>query len=179
VTPELRRRAKTINFGIVYGMSAYGLSRDLQIEPAEAQGIIDRYFEHYRGVRTYIERSLAEAAARGYVATILNRRRPVPELNSRSSLTRELGRRIAINTPIQGSSSDVIKIAMREIGKELRTGRWRAAMLIQIHDELLFEVERRQAREFGGFVSKAMENAWRFQVPLTVNVKTGENWGEL
>jgi DNA polymerase I len=179
VTPEMRRQAKTVNFGIVYGMSAYGLARELGIEPPEAQRVIDRYFEHYCGLRDYIEKSLVEATERGYVSTMLNRRRAVPELTSRSQSTRDLGRRIAINTPIQGSSADLIKIAMREIAKELREGRWRAAMLIQIHDELLFEVASGQAQSLGDMVSAKMEGVWKLNVPIRAHVKTGKNWGEL
>lgn len=179
VTADMRRQAKTVNFGIVYGMGAYGLSRELGIDPAEAQRIIDRYFEHYRGLREYVEKSLAEAAERGYVSTILNRRRAVPELRSRSQSTRELGRRIAINAPIQGSSADLIKVAMLEIAKELSDGKWGAAMLIQIHDELLFEVEHERARALGEMVSSKMEGVWRLDVPIRAHVKTGKNWGEL
>ena len=179
VTPEMRRQAKTVNFGIVYGMSAFGLSRDMGIGPAEARDFIEKYFAHYAGVRAYIDRSLEEAAARGYVTTILNRRRAVPELASRSGTTREQGRRIATNTPIQGSSADLIKIAMREIARELRGGQWRAAMLVQIHDELLFEVDRGQAGEFGAVVRAKMEGAWKLRVPLRASLKTGMNWGEL
>ncbi|MCX6356443.1 MAG: DNA polymerase I [Candidatus Aureabacteria bacterium] len=179
VTPEMRRQAKTINFGIIYGMSAYGLSRELEIEPGAAQKFIDLYFAHYAGVRAWIERSLAEATERGYVTTILNRRRYVPELKHRSQTTRELGGRIAINTPIQGSAADLITIAMREIATEIGRAGWPAMMLLQIHDELLFEVAREKADEFGVVVRGVMENAWRFTVPLKVNVKTGENWGQL
>ena len=179
VTPEMRRQAKTINFGIVYGMSAYGLSRELGIDPGQAQGFITRYFDYYRGVRAYIEESLAAAEERGYVATILNRRRSVPELRSKNRSTREIGQRIAINTPIQGSAADLIKIAMRDIGTELSGGKWRAAMLIQIHDELLFEVDRGQASDMGRMVKEKMEGARKFRVPIKVNLKTGENWGEL
>lgn len=179
VTPEMRRQAKTINFGIVYGMSAFGLARDMGIDPAAARDFIEKYFSHYAGVRGYIDESLEEAAARGYVTTILNRRRAVPELASRSGMTREQGRRIATNTPIQGSSADLIKIAMREIAGELRGGRWRAAMLVQIHDELLFEVDRGQAGEFGAMVKEKMEGAWKLRVPLRARLKTGMNWGEL
>ena len=110
---------------------------------------------------------------------MLNRRRAVPELTSRSQSTRDLGRRIAINTPIQGSSADLIKIAMREIAKDLREGRWRAAMLIQIHDELLFEVASGQAQSLGDMVSAKMEGVWKLNVPIRAHVKTGKNWGEL
>ncbi|MEJ2744136.1 MAG: DNA polymerase I [bacterium] len=179
VTPEMRRQAKTVNFGIAYGMGAYGLSRELRLKPAEAQRIIDRYFEHYRGLRDYIEKSLAEALDSGYVSTILNRRRAVPELRSRSRTTRELGRRIAINAPIQGSSADLIKVAMLEIAKELSGGAWGAAMLIQIHDELLFEVERDKADALGEMVSSKMEGVWKLNVPIKAYVKTGKNWGDL
>ncbi|HOE27684.1 MAG TPA: DNA polymerase I [bacterium] len=179
VTPEMRRQAKTVNFGIVYGMSAFGLARDLGIAPGEARGFIDRYFQHYAGVRRYIDAALKEAAARGWVATLLNRRRAVPELASRSGPTREQGSRIATNAPIQGSSADLIKIAMLAIAREMRGGRWRAAMLIQIHDELLFEVDREQAVDFGAMVREKMEKAWALRVPLEVRLETGSNWGEL
>lgn len=179
VTPEMRRQAKTVNFGIVYGMGAYGLARELGLEPPEAQRIIDRYFEHYHGLHEYIEKSLADAAERGYVGTMLNRRRAVPELKSRSQTTRELGRRIAINAPIQGSSADLIKVAMLDIAKELSKGGWGAAMLIQIHDELLFEVERGKADALGDMVRSKMEGVWKLNVPIRAHVKTGKNWGEL
>ncbi len=179
VTLEMRRQAKTVNFGIAYGMGAYGLARELGIEPPEAQRIIERYFEHYRGLHAYIEKSLAEATERGYVSTMLNRRRAVPELRSRSQSTRELGRRIAINAPIQGSSADLLKVAMLDIAKELSRGKWHAAMLIQIHDELLFEVERDQADALGEMVKSKMEGVWKLDVPIKAHVKTGKNWGEL
>jgi DNA polymerase-1 len=179
VTPEMRRQAKTVNFGIVYGMGAYGLSRELGLEPPEAQRVINRYFEHYRGLRDYVEKSLAEALDRGYVSTILNRRRAVPELRSRSQSTRELGRRIAINAPIQGSSADLIKVAMLEIAKELALGEWGATMLLQIHDELLFEVEGSRAGALGEMVISKMEGVWKLDVPIRAHVKTGKNWGEL
>jgi len=179
VTPEMRRQAKTINFGIVYGMSAYGLSRELGIDPAGAQDFINRYFDYYSGVRDYIRKSLAEAGEKGYVKTIMGRRRAVPELKSASKTTREIGQRIAINTPIQGSSADLIKIAMRDIAAALAEGGWRAFMLIQIHDELLFEVDREQAGDFGAMAKAKMESAWKFDVPITVNLKSGNNWGEL
>ena len=179
VTAGMRRHAKTINFGIVYGMSAFGLARDLGIGREEAQDFIDRYFERYSGVRDYIEKSLADAASRGYVTTILNRRRYVPELNSRSHSTREFGKRMAINTPIQGSSADLIKIAMLEIQREIKRAGWRAVMLIQIHDELLFEVDREQVSSFGEMVKGKMENAKKLRVPLKARLKMGENWGQL
>ena len=179
VTPAMRQQAKTVNFGIVYGMSAFGLSREMGIPQTEARDFIERYFAHYAGVRSYIERALREAAAAGFVTTILNRRRAVPELASRNGATREQGSRIAVNTPIQGSSADIIKIAMLDIAAELSGGKWRAAMLVQIHDELLFEVERGQAREFGAMVRGKMEGVRGLRVPLRVQVRIGDSWGAL
>jgi DNA polymerase-1 len=177
VTPEMRRQAKTINFGIVYGMSSFGLSRDLGIGMEEAQSFIDRYFERYKGVRTYLDNCLARAEKDGYVTTLLRRRRYVPELSNKNYTTREFGRRIAVNTPIQGSSADLIKLAMLAIQQELKRGRWRAAMLIQIHDELLFEVDRAQADDFSAMVRSKMETIQSLRVPLKVYCKFGENWG--
>ncbi len=179
VTAEMRRQAKTINFGIVYGMSAYGLARDLAISPKEAQEFIDRYMERYHGVRDYIEKSLRLVDKRGYVTTLLNRRRYVPELRSNNKAVRQFGRRIAISTAIQGSSADLIKIAMLDIQREIKTKGWQAAMLVQIHDELLFEVEREQADAFGKMVKEKMEGVWKLRVPLKAYLKIGENWGEL
>jgi DNA polymerase-1 len=179
VTPEMRRQAKTINFGIIYGMSDYGLSRDLGIDQGDARKFIDLYFTRYGGVRDYIQRNLRDAENKGFVTTLLNRRRYVPELGSSSHATVQFGRRVATNTPIQGSSADLIKVAMLAVHEEIRTKRWHAAMLIQIHDELLFEVDRVRAEEFGRMVKEKMEGVWKLRVPLRVHLKTGENWGEL
>ena len=157
VTPEMRRQAKTINFGIIYGMGAFGLARRLGISRQMAKGVIERYFERYRGVRNYIDTVVEAARKLGYTETILGRRRPLPELSSRNHNIRQQGERLAINSPIQGSAADLIKKAMIEVARALKEKELSTAMLLQVHDELVFEVpvgELEAAREL---ILKRME----------------------
>ncbi len=178
VSREMRRVAKMINFGILYGMGAASLARQIGVPVAEAQRYIENYFKRYAGVRDYIERSLAQARERGYVTTILGRRRSVPGLRSADRTTAQAAERIAMNTPIQGSAADLIKLAMVRIDGELRRNRFRAHMLLQVHDELVFEVEEGQATQLVEVVKAAMEAALVLRVPIVADVGVGRNWLE-
>ena len=175
VTPEMRRRAKTINFGIIYGMSAYGLAKELSIGVAEAQSFIDNYFRKYSGVREYIDRILSEARELGYVRTILGRRRYLPEINSISRQAREQSERIAFNTPVQGSAADIINLAMVSIHGKVPEAR----LVINLHDELIFEVLRDMIEDVEPAIKNIMEGGYKLAVPLKVKISVGRNWGEL
>ncbi len=179
VTPELRRRAKVINFGILYGMSPFGLSRELGIGAREARQYIDQYFSRYPGVAEYIERVKEQARKDGYVRTILGRRRFLRDINSRNKVLRESAERMAINAPIQGSAADIIKIAMIRIDREFRERKMGARLVLQVHDELIAEVREREAGDAEGIVRDAMVEAASLSVPLTVSLSRGKNWGEI
>ncbi len=176
VTPEMRRMAKTINFGIVYGMSPYGLAKELKISHKEAKAFIERYFARYPGVKAYMEKIVIEAREKGYVKTLFGRKRPLPDIRSPNRAAREFAERTAINTPIQGTAADIIKLAMIEIDRALSTKR--ARMLLQVHDELLFEVPPDELEEICDLVREKMEGIVRLKVPLKVNWATGKNWAE-
>ncbi|UCG38905.1 MAG: DNA polymerase I [bacterium] len=178
VEPELRRRAKVINFGIIYGMSAFGLSRELGIPPGEAADIIREYFEVYSGVRQFTENTLAQARESGFVQTLLKRRRYLPELGSSNPNTRQYGERMAINTPIQGTAADLIKVAMIRIHAGLRQLVPGARMLLTVHDELVLEVPEGEAERSAGFVRETMETVMELEVPLVVDVGWGNNWAQ-
>lgn len=179
VTAEMRRRAKTVNFGIIYGMGAYGLSRDLGIPYQEAEAFIDAYFERYTGVTAYIKKELAEAKKRGYVTTLFHRRRYLPELESPQESVRRFGERTAINTPIQGAAADIIKLAMIKIDRRLEKEGFQARMLLQIHDELLFEAPEKEIEPLSKLVCETMEGVVELKVKLKTDLKAGKNWGEL
>jgi DNA polymerase-1 len=177
VTAEMRRQAKAVNFGVVYGISAFGLARNVGISNAEAQRFIDHYFEQYPRVRSWIEETLERAREEGYVTTILNRRRYMPELNSSDNVTRKAAERAAINTPVQGSAADVIKLAMIRVDEALRkTG---ARLLLQVHDELVVESPAKEAQHVAATMKKIMEEAIDLDVPLKVDVGIGGNWAEI
>jgi DNA polymerase-1 len=178
VDPELRRRAKVINFGIIYGMSAFGLSRELSIPPGDAAGIIREYFDVYSGVRRFTEETLTLAKENGYVQTMLGRRRYLPELASTNPNTRQYGERMAVNTPIQGTAADLIKAAMITIHRGLPERAGGARMLLTVHDELLFEVPESQVEKASDYVREVMEGAIKMDVPLIVDVGWGKNWAE-
>ncbi|MBI3597104.1 MAG: DNA polymerase I [Nitrospirae bacterium] len=178
ITSEMRRTAKTVNFGIIYGISPYGLSTTLGVSQSEAKQYIDRYLDLYSGVRRFIEKTIAEAKERGYVTTIFSRRRPIPELASDTPAVRGLGERTAINTPIQGSAADLIKLAMIRIAKRLKTEGRRSRMLLQIHDELIFEVPEKESEAIKGLVRNEMEGVMPLAVPLKVDIGIGTNWNE-
>ena len=178
VEPELRRRAKVINFGIIYGMSAFGLSKELGISSGEAASIIDGYFEIYSGVKELTDRTLESARENGYVQTLMGRRRYLPELTSKNPNVRHYGERMAVNTPIQGSAADLIKMAMLRIHAGLESEVPGARMILQVHDELVFEVPEGEAGRTGSFVGETMETVMKLDVPLVVDVGWGKNWAE-
>lgn len=176
VTADMRSRAKAVNFGIVYGISDYGLSRDLKVSRAEAKNYIERYFKRYAGVRNYIDRVIAQARQDGYVTTLLQRRRYLPEINSRNFNLRSFAERTAMNTPIQGSAADQIKLAMVNIDRRLRTENFVSKMILQVHDELIFEVHKAELDALAELVKQEMETALKLLVPLKVDIKVGTNW---
>lgn len=173
VTAEMRRVAKSINFGIVYGMSSFGLSEQLGISRREAQQFIDRYFDHYAGVKRYMEEIVVRAREDGYVTTLMQRRRSVPEITSSNRVQREFAERTAINTPIQGTAADIIKLAMLKVQAALRKAEVPASLLLQIHDELVFEVPEPRVSEAVELIRHEMEGAAQLDVPLVVNVEVG------
>jgi len=178
VTPEMRRQAKTINFGIIYGMGPYGLAQRLRITSKLAKAAIEKYFEHYVGVRRFINECIEKARRQGYTETLLGRRRQIPELQSRNFNVRQQGERLAINTPIQGTAADLIKKAMIDVQGRLDAAGFRAAMLLQVHDELVFEVPEGELETVRNLVKEAMEAVWPLKVPLMVDMGTGQNWTE-
>ncbi|MGH9474997.1 MAG: DNA polymerase I [Terriglobales bacterium] len=177
VTEEHRRRAKAVNFGIVYGLSAFGMARQLGIPQAEAAGFIRRYFERYAGVKDYIERSLAEARSQGRVRTLYGRVRPIPNLDSRNPTLRGFAERTAVNTPLQGTAADLIKLAMIRLHPQL--AKHNARLLLQVHDELVLEAPRETVAALGASVRDAMEGVAKLAVPLRVDIGTGPNWRDL
>ncbi len=177
VTPELRRRAKVINFGILYGMSAFGLSKELGISPKEAKPLIDGYFERFPGVREYLEEVKAGARRDGFVTTIMGRRRYIRDISSQNRLLRDAADRMAINAPIQGSAADIIKVAMIRADRAFRTLGMKARLLLQVHDELLAESPAGEAPEVKKILVESMEGAAKLSVPLTVAAGIGDSWG--
>jgi DNA polymerase-1 len=175
LTSEMRRVAKTINFGIVYGMSSFGLAAQLNISRREAQIFIDRYFQLYSGVRQFMEDIVEKARVDGFVTTLLHRRRMLPDINAKKKADREFAERTAINTPIQGTAADIVKLAMIQVVRTLEKGRLGARLLLQIHDELVFELPEAEIEETIKIVRPAMENVLTLDVPLVVNFVTGKN----
>jgi len=178
VSAEMRRQAKTINFGIIYGMSSFRLAKDLGIPQKTGREIIERYFERYQGVRSYVEEMPQTGRDQGFVATLFNRKRFLPDLNSRNRNIRQFAERTAINTPIQGSAADIIKLAMIRIDAELERRSLPARMIMQVHDELVFEVEVGSAQEVANLVQYEMESVASLAVPLVVEAGIGANWDE-
>ena len=173
--PLTRRNAKAINFGIIYGISAFGLARQLSIGRDEARNYIDAYFERYPGIRGYMDRTIAEARKSGHVTTLFGRKCHLPEIGSKGS-ARAYSERAAINAPLQGSAADVIKRAMIRIPGALEAEGLKGRMLLQVHDELLFEVPEDEATATAQCVRGVMEDAAHLDVPLTVDVGLGTNW---
>ncbi|MFA5338972.1 MAG: DNA polymerase I [Candidatus Omnitrophota bacterium] len=178
VTTEMRSIAKTVNFGIIYGMSPFGLSKELKIEVSKAKEFIDAYFEKYGRVKTFLDDLVDEARENGYVTTILNRRRYLPEINSQNNSVRQFAERAAINAPIQGSAADLIKIAMINIHNILKEKKLASKMILQVHDELVFEVPGDEVEEMKKIVKDRMEEVVKLTVPVRVQVKAGKNWLE-
>jgi DNA polymerase-1 len=178
VTSDMRRAAKVVNFGIVYGMSAYGLSEALSITPKEAAVYIENYFNKHAGVKRSMERTIQAARQNGYVTTLLGRIRPLPEITGANASIRQQAERLAVNTPIQGTAADLIKIAMVRVSKALQARNLSARMLLQIHDELLFEVPEKELNEAVELITREMEAAIDLSVPLKVEIGWGKNWAE-
>ena len=178
VTKDMRRKAKAVNFGILYGISSYGLSEDLNIKPKEAKEFINKYFETYPGVKEYMDKEIEEDKKNGYVKTIMNRKRIIEELHSSNHVVRSMGERMALNTPIQGSSADILKMAMIKIDKYFEDNNIKSTMLLQVHDELIFNVIKEEEEEVRKIVSNIMENIIKLDVPLKVSIEEGNNWYE-
>jgi DNA polymerase-1 len=176
VTGEMRRRAKAVNFGIVYGISDYGLAKDLRIPRSEAKTYIQNYFKRYTGVKQYIDNTISDAKNLGYVSTIFNRKRYIPDILSSNHNVRNFGERMAMNSPIQGAAADIIKIAMINIFRVFTEQKITSKMLLQVHDELIFEVPVEELENTAKIVKELMENACILKVPLEVDLKVGENW---
>lgn len=176
VDSEMRSRAKAVNFGIVYGISDYGLSRDLNIPRKESKKYIDNYLKNYKDVKRYMEDIVAEGEENGYVETILHRRRYIPELKAKNFNIRSFGERIAMNTPIQGSAADIIKIAMVNVYEELKKRKLKSKLILQIHDELIIEARKDEVEEVKALMKDIMENAIKLDVPLTVDLEVGDSW---
>jgi DNA polymerase-1 len=176
VTPLMRSRAKAVNFGIVYGISDFGLSRDLKITKKEAKLYIENYFSRYPNVKKYMEDIVAHAKEKGYVVTLMNRRRYVPEVQSRNAIQRGIGERIAMNTPIQGSAADIIKVAMIKVHNELQRRQMKSRLILQVHDELIVEAHHTEVEEVKELLVRNMQGAMDLSVPLTAEAHTGANW---
>ena len=178
VTPEMRRQAKTINFGVLYGMGAFSLAKDLGIGRAQAQEFIDHYFQRYPAVLEFLEEKKSQAREHQYVTTLLGRRCAIPEINSSNGAVRSYAERNAINYPIQGSAADIIKVAMVNIDRRLRMEKLQTRMLLQVHDELVFEAPEAEQEEVASLVRHEMENAVDLDLPLHVDMGTGKNWAQ-
>ncbi|MGQ9557870.1 MAG: DNA polymerase I [Desulfurispora sp.] len=179
VTPEMRSRAKAVNFGIVYGISDYGLARDLKISRGEARRYIESYFARHPGVKAFMEQAVALAREQGYVTTLLRRRRYIPDVHSRNYALRSAGERAAMNTPVQGSAADIIKLAMVGLDRELKKAGFKARLLLQVHDELILEAPPEELPALGPVLRRCMEQAFPLSVPLQVEMKQGPNWYEM
>jgi DNA polymerase-1 len=179
VTADHRRAAKVVNFGIVYGLSPFGLSQNLGIETSEAKKFIDAYFEKYSGVRAFIDSTLEQARREGKVRTLFGRIRPIPDINSKNAVQRGFAERTAVNTPLQGTAADLIKLAMIRIDAEIRHSALKSRMTLQVHDELVFEVPESEVDLLKRLVREQMENVHTLEVPLLVEIGTGPNWRDL
>ena len=179
VDDQQRRIAKTINFGVIYGMSAFRLARELGISQKEAVMFIDRYFETYKGVREYIDKIVEQAGAEGGVRTLLGRWRAIPEINSRNKMVRQGAERVAVNTPIQGSAADIIKLSMLRVARRLESEKLESRLLLQVHDELLVEAPVDEVERIEGLLREEMTGCYELTVPLKVDVSTGDSWGAL
>ena len=178
IAPELRSRAKAVNFGIVYGQQAYGLAQSLNIPIYEAKEMIERYFAAYPGVRHYLDEIVATAHDCGYATTLFGRRRYIPELKAKNSVQRGFGERTAMNHPMQGTAADIIKFAMRQVMDRLVEGSYKTRLLLQVHDELDLSVPVEEVEEVSALVQEIMESVVELSVPLVADVSSGRNWAE-
>ena len=178
VTRIQRNNAKTVNFGIIYGVSAFGLSQQTDLSRENAKKLIEKYYETYPNLKNYMRNQISFAREKGYVETVLGRRRYLRDINSQNAIIRSSAERNAVNAPIQGSAADIIKIAMIKIGEKLYNESWESKMIIQVHDELVFDVKKQELEKLQLMVKKEMENAFKLNVPLIVDIGVGENWLE-
>ena len=174
----MRRNAKAVNFGIVYGISSFGLSQDLSITRKEAQEYIEQYFKTYPGIKRFLDQAVEEAKEKGFVTTMFGRRRPVPELKSSNFMQRSFGERVAMNAPIQGTAADIIKIAMNRVNEWLRSRHMKSRLILQVHDELLVETAVDELEEVREMMVREMQNAAELKVRLEVDIHDGKNWYE-
>ncbi len=179
VTPDIRRIAKTVNFGVIYGISPFGLSETLSISKDEAKNYIEQYFQRHPGVKTYIEKTLIKAKEKGYVTTIFGRKRAIPEIRNNNATIRQQGERLAINSPIQGTAADIIKIAMINIWRKFKEKGLKSKMILQVHDELLFELPPEELGIVTDIVKREMEGVITLSVPIKVDIRYGRNWAEV
>ena len=178
VTDVERRNAKAVNFGIVYGISSFGLSQDLSITKKEAAQYIDNYFETYPGIKKFLDDAVDHAKEMGYVVTLFGRRRPVPELGSSSFMQRSFGERVAMNAPIQGTAADIMKIAMIGVDRALKKNHMKSKLVLQVHDELLIEAHESEVELVKEILKREMEGAASLDVPLDIDMHTGSTWYE-
>ncbi len=179
VTHEQRQIGKKINFSIIYGLTPYGLAKDLGIKPGEAKEYIDKYFQQYTGVAKWIEKTVEYAQENGYVQTLMGRRRYVPDINEQNKTLFQAAKRIATNSPIQGTSAEIIKLAMIEIDKIIAENRLEAVIVLQIHDELVLELPKDELDKVGKMVEKVMNNVVEWAIPLKTTIRTGKNWEQI
>ncbi len=176
VTTEMRNTAKRVNFGIIYGMSAFGLAKDLNIFQDEARDFIDRYFLRYKKVKLFMDETIKLCESQGYVTTLLGRRRDIPNINSKNGPIKQFAQRQAINTPVQGSAADLIKLAMINVAKEMEDKQFQSAMIITVHDELVFNIKKDELADMTTLVREKMENSFSLSIPIKVSIKAGTNW---
>ncbi len=179
VTSEMRRTAKTINFGIMYGMGAFSLAKDLNISRTQAKEFIDSYFKTYSGIAKFREKTISDAKEKGFVETIMGRKRYIASLNSKNKMEATAAERIALNTPIQGTAADIVKKAMIDVQEGLDQSQSKARLLLQVHDELIFECpdDKETIEKTIALIKDKMENAFKLNVPLRVSIEYGKNWG--
>ena len=178
VDRKMRSNAKSVNFGIIYGISAFGLAQNIGVTRKEAQNIIDNYFEQFPQIRTYMQKSIEEAREKEYTITIMGRKRHLKDINAKNGMIRAMAERNAINAPIQGSAADIIKVAMINIERDLTAGGFKSKMLLQVHDELVFDIHKSEIEEVTDIIRKGMEGAVTLSIPLTVDIGRGNNWLE-
>jgi DNA polymerase-1 len=176
VTPEMRRQIKAMSYGLAYGLSSYGLAQQLNLSPGEAQALMNRYFERFGGIQDYLKNVVEGARSKGYTETILGRRRYLPDLSSDNRQRREVAERMALNAPIQGSAADIIKIAMLRAAQSILTSGLSSRLLLQVHDELIFEIAPGEQETLTQLVKDAMQGAVMLSLPLDVNIGIGKSW---
>ena len=176
VDPEMRRQIKAMSYGLAYGLSAYGLAQQLSLSPTEAAQLMDKYYERFGGIQEYLKSVVKEASTKGYTETIMGRRRYLPDLTSDNRARREVAERMALNAPIQGSAADIIKVAMINVVASIKREKLKSRLLLQVHDELIFEVAAGEEEQLTALVRKDMGGAFDLSVPLDVNVGIGTSW---